>query len=710
MFFAVTILSVCASSQVTRVPVHLTRLDFASDIVPILTKAGCNSGACHGAAIGRGGFHLSLLGYDPRGDYDRIAHEFGGRRIQLGAPDDSLLLRKAGFRVRHGGGLRLEPGSAFYNAVHAWIATGARYGSEAPAAISISASPADALLPKVNASVSLRVTAAFSDGTTRDVTELALYSVSDDAIARVTSGGRATVLARGVTTIMVRFLGQVAAVRVGVPFSDAPVAETALGGTGFIDKIAGAEFAKLHLPPSPDADDSEFLRRVFLDTIGTLPGPDEVRTFLDLPPSATKRLTLVESLLKRPEFTDFWSLKLADMLLISSKRLGDEDAAVYYRWLHSQIADSIPMDQMVRSLIASKGAVRTDGAANFYRLHSDPRDMGEYVSRTFLGVRLQCARCHSHPFDRWTQTDYYSFASFFARTRFDGKSVVTLDRGEVPNPVTNRPAGPRLLGVTSKQSEGNSDRRIMLAGWLTSNENPLFAKAFVNRVWREVVGSGLVMPVDDIRATNPASNPAMLEALAQEFVHQHYDLRSLVRTIISSNLYGRTSRSNSINQRDQRFGSHAAVKPLQAQVLADAIAQVTGVPDIYPRLPEGTRAIQLIDAQTPSYTLDVFGRCKRDTDCESGTSFGGGLPQALHLINSSSLDPKIRDGVLKQLFMANRSNSSIVEEIYLRALSRYPTKQESVAWESALSRPDRRAAAEDLFWAVLNSREFTFNH
>jgi hypothetical protein len=722
------------------------RLDFPTRILPILTRAGCNTGTCHGAAIGQGGFRLSLLGYDPDSDYDSMVREFGGRRIHTAAPDESLLLRKASLRIPHGGGLRFPVNSPFYKTLQAWLKAGAPYGRGNRRIARITVTPPDTLLAlpsgpgrKGANRLTLRVTARYTDGTTEDVSRLALYTVNDDAIAQVTPTGQVTVRTRGVTSIMVRYLGQVVAARVGIPFSDTPLSPSALTRHNLIDEKAIAEFIRLRLPPSPLADDTEFLRRAYLDVIGTQPTADEARAFLNEAPTAKKRDQLITTLLDRPEFVDFWTLKFADLLLINSKRLGDEPTKVYHSWLREQIARKTPLDHLVKNLLTAEGSTTRNGETNFYRLTSDPRDMSEYVSRTFLGVRLQCARCHNHPFDRWTQNDYYGMAAFFARVRYDGQRIVTLDRGDVPHPKTNKNVAPRLLvhpapDHTGKRQKARgespipdtknqkpkaksqdptpfpTDRRVALANWLTSPQNSLFAETMVNRVWKELMGRGLISPVDDVRASNPPAHPALLKALAQAFVQHGYDLRWLVKTIVSSGLYQLSSRPNAVNRHDTRFFSHALLKPLPAHVLADALAQVTGVTDQYPEQPDATRALQLRDSQTPSYTLDVFGRCRRETDCENPTAFGGGLPQALHLINSPALDAKIKNGILERLITEKRANPAIVEELYLRALSRFPTPQERADWEKTLSGTDRREAAEDLLWALLNSREFAFNH
>jgi hypothetical protein len=685
-------------------------VDFTTWVLPVLTKAGCNTGACHGAAIGQGGFRLSLLGYDPQADYESITREFEGRRINLAAPEESLLLRKPTMLAPHGGGLRFTKGSPSYKALRSWLAAGAPFGSGGIRVTRLEVTPADLLLPAPGRSQQLRVTAVLSNGKREDVTALALYTSNDEARAAVTPSGRITLRERGLATLMVRYLGQVAAVRIGVPYGPASSAGPPVPPNNFIDTKVFAELRRLGIPPSPLSDDSEFLRRVTLDVIGTLPTPEEVRAFLREPPSARKRQKAIDRLLRRPEFTDFWTLKLADMLLIDSKRLGDEPARAYHDWLREQVAQNTPLDQVVKTLLTAEGDVARNGPANFYRTASDPRDMAEFVSRTFLGVRVQCARCHHHPFDRWSQDDYHAFAALFARVGYDGTRVAVKDRGEVEHPKTGKPVLPRLLGGAGLPA-APLDRRAALSEWVTSAQNPFFAPAVANRVWKHLMGRGIVEPVDDVRATNPPSNPALLRALAAEFTRSGYDLRHLVRTIGSSRTYQLTSRTTGINRQDDRFFSHATLKPLPAHVLADAVAQATGVPDEFADAPPGTRAIQLADARAASYTLDVFGRCPRATGCEDPTQFGGGLSQALHLINGAVINAKLRSGVVERLLADSRSDREIVEELYLRTLSRFPAASERAHWERTLkAAAKRKETAEDLLWALLNAREFAFNH
>ncbi|MEW6155964.1 MAG: DUF1549 and DUF1553 domain-containing protein [Verrucomicrobiota bacterium] len=703
------------------------RLDFPTTILPILTKAGCNSGACHGAATGQGGFKLSLLGYDPEVDYEHITREFSGRRVNLASPAQSLLLRKPTRELRHKGGERIQKNSPEYQRLFDWLAAGAPYGSRDLFVTGIRVHPQEKIVARPGDTCRLEVTAILSDGTRETVTSRALFNSNDDAVAEVASDGLVTVRDRGLTSIMVRYAGQAAAVRVGSPFQDKAVSTRTFLPRNFIDAKLIASLSRLRLPPSEVCGESEFLRRAFLDVIGRLPSAEEARAYLAKAGTGVRgkesvawkhRDQLVESLLARPEFVDFWTLQLADLLLINARKLGDEPARAYHAWVREQVAQNTPIDRMVRDLILAEGDFTRQGAANFHRLTRDPRDMGEFVSRALLGVQISCARCHAHPFARWTQEDYHRFAAFFARTDTDNRRVFIKERGEVTHPKTGDRLEPRALGETEplrtaaqNREDQKADRRVQLADWLTARDNPALAQAMVNRIWKHFFGRGLIDPVEDIRVTNPPAHPELLEALTADFMAHDFDLRHLIRTLIQSRAYQLSSRPNAVNQRDDRFFSRAYLKPLSAQVLADALVQVTEVPDAFEGWPLGTRAVELIDGGTGSYTLDVFGRCKREVSCETTTAFGGGLSQALHLINSATVERKIREGVAVKLVQEMSEDRAICEALYLRALARFPTREETEFFLAEMKRSLSRAqTVEDFLWALLNSREFAFNH
>ncbi|MEZ5385469.1 MAG: DUF1549 domain-containing protein [Prosthecobacter sp.] len=673
--------------------------NFGTQILPILTKSGCNAGACHGAATGQGGFSLSLLGYDAAHDHAAITRELSGRRIDLADPARSLLLRKATRTIKHKGGRRLTLDSAHYATLREWIADGAPAGVPTLAVAGLTVAPADLLLKAPGDAAQLRVSAVYSDGTRSDVTALALYDSHDDAVAEVSADGVVTMRRRAASSVMIRFGGQVTAVRVAVPFQAEPVALD-FEPVNFIDEHIAAELRRLHLPASPLADAGTFLRRTHLDLAGRLPNEEEARAFLVEP----KREDVIQRLIGSPEFVDLWTMRLADVLLISSKKQGAEGSRVYHDWLHSQIERNTPLNNLVEELLTGRGDISRDGPANFYRLTTDPRDMGEFVSRSLLGVRLACARCHHHPFDRWSMEDYYSFAGWFAQTAFEGTRVVLKNRGEVEHPKTRKAMLPLALGAVKTEEALPADRREALAAWTVGADNPFFARVLVNRVWKHLMGRGLVEPVDDLRASNPASIPALLDALADDFVKHDFDLRHLVRTIAVSRVYQLASISTGVNRLDEQFGSHAHVKALTGPVLVDAMSQAIGVRF----LPGELTAVQRHDPAAESYTLDVLGRCPRTDECGNPALYGGGLSQALHLLNGADINRSLRESAGRQVALGI---GPMIESFYLRSLSRLPTDAERAYWlDQAARAPDPNAFAEDLLWALVNCREFAFIH
>lgn len=689
------------------------RLDFPTRILPVLTKAGCNSGGCHGAATGQGGFRLSLLGYDPEQDHLALTRELGARRVDLTYPAESLFLQKATRRVDHEGGRRFHRDSAEAALLERWVAAGAPFGPRELRVTAVAVTPAEVLAGPTNAPVRLRVTAELSDGTREDVTPLALYSSNDDAVAEVDRQGAVTVRGAGSTGIMVRYAGQVAATRVDVPTTGPEPQATFAAFTpeNFVDERVLARLRRLRLPPSPLADDATFLRRVTVDLAGRLPTPGEIEAFLSRPGSREKRRETIARLLSSEAFTDLWTMRLADLLLISGRRGGEAGAKAWQLWLREQVARNRPWNELVRELVTAEGRVTEVGPANFLTLANDPRDLAEHVGTMFLGGQIGCARCHAHPSDRWTQDDYHRFAAYFAKVTREGGEVRDGERGEVEHPKTGRAVTPRPLGGEPARAEASASRRAQLADWLTAPDNRPFARAFVNRVWKHLLGRGLVEPVDDLRLTNPASHPEVLEALTTHFVARGFDLRDLVRTITESRTYQLSATTVPGNETDQRLHSHAFLKPPSAQVLLDVIAQATGVPESFTDQPAATRAVELIGSQTASYALDVFGRCSRERSCETSATAGGGLAQALHLINGTTINTRLGTGIVKDLVAANTSAHDAVRTLYLRTLSRPPSAAELGEWTSQLAAAtDRTEALEDLLWALLNSREFVFIH
>lgn len=679
---------------------------FRTGVLPILTKAGCNTGACHGAATGQGEFKLSLLGYDPEEDYERMTRESGGRRLAVAHPAESLLLRKPSGEVEHDGGRKLRHDSDGYELVRRWIAAGAPYGPRSLQVTGISVDPPDTLFGSPNEKKQLRVTALLSDGSQQNVTPLALYTSNDDAIAGVSRTGEVATAGRGLTSIMVRYSGQVAAARVAVPLGDDPVALDDFKGVNFIDEHVRAELGRLRVPASPLSSDAAFLRRVHLDVTGRLPTPEAATSFLAELPSAEKRLRVIDELLASDAFVDFWTMKLADLLLLNGQ---GGAAKAYHAWLRGQVATRAPFDQMARTLLTATGELARVGPANFMTLANDPRDLSEHAGRIFLGVQMACARCHTHPSDRWTQEDYHRFAAYFARVTREGGAIQVSTRGEVDHPKSGKPLSPKPPGAPAPPPGAEADRRRELADWLVAADNPFFSRTIVNRVWKHLLGRGLVEPVDDWRPTNPPTHPALLDALAADLTAHRFDLRHVIRTIVSSRTYQLTADPLGVNRLDTRLYSHASLKELPAPVFADAVAQVTGVADVFEGVPSGTRAVQLISPATPSAALDVLGRCQRQGPCDSSGGTGGGLAQALHLINGPTINGKLHGGVVVAL--ENRSNREVVEELFRRALTRPPEPAELAEGEASLaSGGDRTGAVQDLLWTLLNSREFVLNH
>ncbi|GIW81661.1 MAG: surface protein [Gemmatales bacterium] len=681
--------------------------DFATEVIPVLTKAGCNSGACHGAAIGRGGFRLSLLGYDPDADYEAMLDEFEGRRVNLVRPERSLLLLKPSRRLPHDGGLKLKTTSEGYRLVRDWIEAGAPRGGGIHLQ-RLEIVPTSITLPSVNESVAIKVTAHFNDGRSRDVTDSSIFSPLDKGSLSCDDSGRVRPLRPGQHAVMVRFLGEVGCVRIRVPLHEQKP-PTSPPRSNFIDDYINRTMADLRLPHSPRAGDHELIRRLHLDLIGTLPTADEVDAFVNSQ-DTDKFSRLVDRLLKRPEYVDFWSYKWGDLLQIESKRLQPEGAASFHRWIREQVAANTPYDQIAKELILSVGDGYKHGPANFHRVPSDARAEAEYVSRVFLGVRLQCANCHNHPFDRWTQNDYHGLSAIFARLS-RGRFVSNKPAGEVIHPKTSKPARRKIPG--GRFLEEKEPGRQRFTDWLTSPHNPHFARAAANRIWRELMGRGLVEPVDDLRATNPPTHPELLDALARDFIEHRFDVRRLIKTIVTSEAYRRSSRSVEGNEGDGLFYSKALVKPLPPVVLVDAVAYVTGVAEPLGNVAPGTRAIALGDARVSSEPLDLLGRCDRTSSCES--SAPAGLPLTLHAIHGDWLNKKIASpqGRLHQMIAAGRSDGEIVSTFYRLALSRPPSERESAWWREKLktgNHQERVQTLEDFVWALLNSAEFCSNH
>ncbi len=703
-------------------------VDFDTEIVPVFTRAGCNVGSCHGGAAGRGGFKLSLLGGDPAADYLTIVKQYEGRRINLTEPEESLLLLKPTGGMDHGGDVRLEYGGPGATLIETWIRAGApRLRLRSLEKLEVT--PAHHIAARIGEEVPLRAVALFDDGTKRDVTRWTVFTSNDTGRLEVSdeqdsgdgeSGdGRyvamATTVRSGQSVVVARFLDQVVPVRVTVPLGDRAIDLSGMPRRNFIDEYVLEALETLRLRPALPASDSVDLRRARLTLTGTLPSLVEVCAFLEDPDPA-KRLRLIDRLLDSPEFNENWSYRLSTLFRVRSLPNDERVAEVFHGWFHRQLKERTRYDVMARTLLTAQGDSHERGEAAFYRMTSGPREHAEYVSEIFLGARLKCANCHNHPLDRWTQDDYHGLAAVFAR--IDRSRVVKLKkRGEVTHPRTGRPAIPRLPGERFLAAEG--DARGELARWITSAENPYFARAAVNRLWKALMGRGLVEPTDDLRATNPATHPRLLEHLARDFVEHDFDVRHTLRRIATSAAFGRGAPLDRASDDDGRYYSYALVRPLEPEVLADAIAEVTGISDRYGDYPDGTRAISLPDPKIPARGLDLLGRCARENSCEA-TPGSVGLTAKLHILNGPLINGKITavEGRLARLVAAGRSSREIIEEFYRRALSRPPRDEERAFWTQQLgasgdatinatvSSGVRRQVLEDFLWSLLNCKEF----
>ena len=728
-----TTISAAARGQVATATVRVEQFDaphswsFRNHVQSVLSKTGCNSGPCHGAAAGKNGFKLSLRGYDPEHDFFSLTRQSRGRRVVLDDPGRSLVLTKPTGAIPHKGGFRFSEDSDEYRVIAEWIAQGAQPPSSADPRIKrLEIIPATLRLKSGDEQQTV-VIAHFSDGHTEDVTRWAKYTSTNLTVCSVDDQGFVTVHGSGEGAVVAWYLAQNTTATVTVPYLQSVPAEAfdRAQRANFIDDLVIDKLRMLNLPPSPRSTDSEFVRRVFLDTIGVLPSVDEVTTFL-ADPSEGKRTDLIERLLSRPEFIDYWSYQWSDLLLLTGNRLRPEAIKTYYRWIRDKVTDNVPWDEFARGVLLSQGSTFENGAANFYALHQDPQDMVETTSMAFLGMSIQCAHCHDHPNEKWTNDDYYGMVSLFARVRGKGwggdfrsgdgnRTIFLVDQGEVLQPRTAKPQPPRPLDGAAIGFDDPRDRREHLVRWLTAPDNPYFSRAIVNRVWANFMGRGLVDAVDDIRLTNPASNDKLLSRLAEELVRNKYDLKTLMRTIMQSETYQRSHRILKENEADQRFHAHSQPRRLKAEVLLDAISQVTGVPTPFKDQPAHTRALQLADASVLSYFLDTFGRPERVLTCTCERSDEPTMTQVLHLTNGKTIQEKLESptGQVARFLESNASNDQMINFVYLSALSRYPTETERERLSGLLTEAQadqKRETIEDLFWSVLTSKEFLFQH
>ncbi len=713
---------------------------FRNDILPVLSKAGCNSGGCHGALAGKGGFKLSLFGYNPEADYLAITRESRGRRIELSDPGSSLLLTKPTAALKHKGGKRFGADSEDYRILAHWIAEGAPGPKLEDAQLTaLEASPAESRV-QTGEALKLTVRATFSDGRVKDVTRWAKFTSTDETVATVDAAGNVTINGPGEGAISAWYSSRIVIARVTSPYSNSisPAVFARAPGANLVDDLVLAQLQRLNLKPSPPATDATFVRRAYLDTIGRLPAPDEVEAFVkDAAPD--KHASLADRLLRAPEFIDCWSYRWSDVLLVSGAKLRPDAVKAYYGWIRQRVADNTPWDQFVRQIVTARGSSLADGESNFYAVHQDPESMAENVSQAFLSLSINCARCHNHPLEKWTNDQYYQFANLFARVRAkgwggdarngDGRRTVYVEpQGDLIQPRTGKPQPPAPLDAPAIRADDPRDRREVLADWLTAPENPYFARAIANRVWANFMGAGLVESVDDLRASNPASNEKLLAALATFTVGKRYDLRELMRLILTSHTYRRSSDVLPENREDRRHYSRFFPRRLSAEVLSDAIADVTQVRDKYTELAlndgstektpfytNSARALQLFDSTVQSYFLKTFGRNQREITCECERSNQPSLVQVLHLANGGTINDKLaaKESRLTRLLAADPSPEQLLRQAWMLCLSRPPMPKEQAGLIPLLAGADaaqKRQVAEDLFWSLLTSREFLFQH
>jgi hypothetical protein len=712
---------------------------FRNDVQPVLTKMGCNSGPCHGAAAGKNGFKLTLRGYDPDIDYMTLTHQALARRTERLEPAKSLILLKPTLSIPHGGGRRFAVDSPEYQVVSGWIAQGMPAPQDSDARVTrVDVLPQEASL-RPGAEQQLVVTATFSDGRKEDVTRWAKYDSGNEGVATVDNYGHVIMHSFGEAPVTVWYQSHVTFSRLRIPYPyklEEAIFQKAPRHS-YIDEDILHHLEVLHIPPSPPAGDAEFIRRAYLDSAGILPTPAEVEKFLQ-DPAPDKRDRLIDAIMKRPEFVDYWAYKWSDLLLVSSNHLSNEEMWSYYNWIHDSVASNKPWDKFVYQIVTATGNTIENGAANYWVVHHDPLDTTENMAQAFLGITITCAHCHNHPLAKWTQKDYYGMANLFARVRLKTYSDQTSrpNVGQILNNVTvySAPTGeftddrymvvlpPKPLDAKALPESIPGDTRVYFAKWLTSPQNPFFARSIVNRVWRNFMGRGLVESAEDLRDTNPATNDKLLNDLVKDFVAHSFDIDYLIRTIMQSATYQASSTPLKENADDDKFGSHYVIKRLPAEVLLDAYSEVTKVPEKFEDYPPGTRALQLPDSAVRSYFLSAFGRPVRAQTRESERTSVPTVTQALHIFNGDTLNNKLRasGSSIDMLLKLGFSDEQIIDYLYLASFSRHPRDKEKTALVDALKSAEqqkglgsddtRRAILNDLTWAMLTSEEFMFNH
>ena len=686
------------------------------DVMPVFMKAGCNAGKCHGAARGQDGFGLSLFGYDAKGDHFKLTEELSGRRINLARPEASLLLTKAIGEAPHTGGKRFDEESESYQTMLRWIEEGAENDESAAKPVQIEVFPPEAILVGKGSRQRLTVRAVYDDGSTRDVTQWAVYLSNNDNSAAVDQTGVIEAGARGEAFVMARF----ATFTEGVPVivlpeddADEMVEPPALNE---IDQVVHEKLKKLRISPSEVCTDEQFLRRATIDLTGLMPTPEEHDAFM-ADSSPNKRAELVDKLLESEAFVDVWTMRLGELLRIrTSNQVSYKALLGFHNWVRDQVAANQPLDLLLKEVLACSGGTFDTPAANYYQIEANTLMLAENVAQTYMGMRIQCAQCHNHPFDRWTMDDYYGFAAFFSQVGFkqsqDPREFVIYDKGEgeVRHFVGGGEVDPMYLGGEG-EVDADCDRRAALADWIVSEENPAFARNLANIIWAHHFGRGIIEPVDDVRISNPPSNGPLLDLLADQLADSNYDLRSLVRFICNSRTYQLSTASNPSNRDDLSNFSKASIRRLRAEALLDSISQITETTDSFPRLPAGARASQISDGAISNYFLTTFGRAPRETVCACEVDVEPNLSQALHLINGDATNDKVvRGEVIPRMLSAGKTPADVVEHLYLSCYTRRPTDAELDRLLATVDPASPQERLEDIFWALLNSKEFIFNH
>ena len=700
------------------------QISFRLDCMPVFMRGGCNQGGCHGAARGKDGFRTSLFGMDPAGDFIRITREMPGRRINLAIPEESSLIEKAVGAVPHSGNQCFEPDSVYNKTLLEWITAGAPDDKpDVAKCTGIEVYPNQIVMEGKNATQQITVRATYSDGTDRDVTNLALFMSNNDPTASIDKQGLVTSGDRGAAFMLARFDVYSVTAQVLVIPAQLQYERPKLAETNYIDTLVNENLHKLRILPSGICTDEEFVRRAYIDIAGIYPQAADIRAFqADTNPK--KRDALVDTLLERKEFTELWVMKWAELLQIRSSINNNQppfykNALLYYNWLSERIGKNVPINEIVVELLSATGGTVSSPAVNFYQTEIDQLKLTENVAQVFMGMRIQCAQCHNHPFDRWTMDDYYGFKAFFAqigrKQTDDPAEVIVFNSkgGESRHFLTQAVMKPKFLGGETPELKPTDDRRKVLADWMASPRNPYFARNIANITWAHFNGTGIVEPVDDVRVSNPPSNPELMAMLATKLTEYNYDMRKFVRDICTSQTYQRSTKVNETNAGDKRNFSHAQVRRVRAEVLLDAISQITDTPNKFQGLPLGARAVQIADGAVTNYFLTTFGRAKRESVCSCEVKMEPTLSQALHLMNGDAVNDRIKQGrVVAKMIQDKKSDREIVEDLFLRVFGRMPNDKEWASVQQAIGSDTgaRQSVLEDLFWALLNSKEFYFNH